>query len=125
MPQTVLCKVINCTNRFDTGRQSLTRLAAFIAECNCFQIELSKAYGQTDWKEDIKKMMLTAGLMKRETVFIFSDTQVKKFFIISLKIQLLYYFLRTLDKDRIVSGRSQQHVKFWRRPQYLSTRRVG
>ncbi|CAG9819626.1 unnamed protein product [Phaedon cochleariae] len=60
-----------------SGRQSLTRLAAFITEFNCFQIELSKAYGSIDWKDDIKNLMLTAGLMKRETVFLFSDTQIK------------------------------------------------
>ncbi|XP_074037842.1 dynein axonemal heavy chain 1 isoform X2 [Leptinotarsa decemlineata] len=60
-----------------SGRQSLTRLSAFIAEFNCFQIELSKAYGLTDWKDDVKNIMLTAGLMKRETVFLFSDTQIK------------------------------------------------
>lgn len=49
-----------------------------MAEYNCFQIELSKTYGPTDWKEDIKNVMLSAGLNKRETVFIFSDTQVSK-----------------------------------------------
>ncbi|XP_060531534.1 dynein axonemal heavy chain 1-like [Cylas formicarius] len=60
-----------------SGRQSLTRLAAFIQEFGCFQIELTKAYGPTDWREDIKNLMLTAGLQKRETVFLFSDTQIK------------------------------------------------
>lgn len=66
------------------GRQSLTRLASFIAEFNCFQIELTKAYGQSDWKDDIKNLMLTAGLMKRESVFIFSDTQVRHFILSSI-----------------------------------------
>ncbi|KAJ8971587.1 hypothetical protein NQ317_002870 [Molorchus minor] len=60
-----------------SGRQSLTKLAAFMTEFNCFQIELTKAYGQSDWRDDIKTLMLTAGLQKRETVFLFSDTQIK------------------------------------------------
>ncbi|XP_017768545.1 PREDICTED: dynein heavy chain 1, axonemal-like [Nicrophorus vespilloides] len=60
-----------------SGRQSLTRLAAHIGEFYCFQIELSKAYSLFDWKEDIKGLMLKAGLHKRETVFLFSDTQIK------------------------------------------------
>lgn len=59
------------------GRQSLTRLSSFMAEFACFQIELTKAYGAYDWREDVKKLMLNAGLQRRETVFLFSDTQVK------------------------------------------------
>ncbi|KAJ8922597.1 hypothetical protein NQ315_007628 [Exocentrus adspersus] len=60
-----------------SGRQSLTRLSAFIAEFGCFQIELSTAYGGTDWRDDMKNLMLSAGLKKHETVFLFSDTQIK------------------------------------------------
>ncbi|KAH1020081.1 hypothetical protein HUJ04_009807 [Dendroctonus ponderosae] len=60
-----------------SGRQSLTRLASFMAEFACFQIELTKAYGAYDWREDVKKLMLNAGLQRRETVFLFSDTQIK------------------------------------------------
>ncbi|XP_054262356.1 dynein axonemal heavy chain 1-like [Macrosteles quadrilineatus] len=61
-----------------SGRQSLTRLATYMAESTCFQIELSKTYGSSEWKEDIKGLMLRAGLYNKETVFLFSDTQIKK-----------------------------------------------
>lgn len=47
-----------------------------MAEYRAFQIELSKAYGQTEWRDDIKSLMLDAGLYSRETVFLFSDSQV-------------------------------------------------
>jgi len=62
-----------------SGRQSLTRLAAHIADFTCFQIELSKNYGMTEWRDDLKKVMLQAGLESKATVFLFSDTQVCDF----------------------------------------------
>ena len=47
------------------------------AEYDCFQIELSKNYGVAEWREDLKKFMLAAGLNNSQTVFLFSDTQIK------------------------------------------------
>jgi dynein heavy chain, axonemal len=46
------------------------------AEYDCFQIELSKNYGMSEWREDLKKVMLDAGLKNAQTVFLLSDTQV-------------------------------------------------
>nr|XP_022908003.1 dynein heavy chain 1, axonemal-like [Onthophagus taurus] len=60
-----------------SGRQSLTRLSAYMSDYACFQIELTSAYSGTDWKDDIKGVMLQAGLYNSATVFLFSDTQIK------------------------------------------------
>ncbi|XP_060621830.2 dynein axonemal heavy chain 1 [Anolis sagrei] len=60
-----------------SGRQSLTKLASHIADYECFQIELSKNYGISDWREDIKKIMLKAGLQSLPITFLFTDTQIK------------------------------------------------
>ena len=39
-------------------------------------MELSKNYGTVEWREDLKKVMMKAGLEDTSTVFLFSDTQV-------------------------------------------------
>ncbi|XP_068576471.1 dynein axonemal heavy chain 1 [Cebidichthys violaceus] len=60
-----------------SGRQSLTKLASYMSHCECFQIELSKNYSQTEWREDIKSIMLKAGLENQQITFLFVDTQIK------------------------------------------------
>uniref|UniRef100_A0A8D3C1H3 Dynein, axonemal, heavy chain 1 n=1 Tax=Scophthalmus maximus TaxID=52904 RepID=A0A8D3C1H3_SCOMX len=60
-----------------SGRQSLTKLASHMSEYECFQIELAKNYGQTEWREDIKGIMLKAGLQNQQITFLFVDTQIK------------------------------------------------
>lgn len=46
------------------------------SEYECFQIELSKNYGHTEWREDIKNIMFKAGLQNQQITFLFVDTQV-------------------------------------------------
>ncbi|XP_069036813.1 dynein axonemal heavy chain 3 isoform X3 [Lepisosteus oculatus] len=60
-----------------SGRQSATKLATFINDFELFQIELTKNYGTSDWRDDLKRVMLKAGAEGKSTVFLFSDSQIK------------------------------------------------
>ncbi|KAJ3222973.1 Dynein heavy chain 7, axonemal [Clydaea vesicula] len=61
-----------------SGRQSLTRLAAFISQYEIFQIEISKSYGKVEWRDDLKKILRMAGSENKKSVFLFPDTQIKE-----------------------------------------------
>eukprot|EP00842_Homolaphlyctis_polyrhiza_P003881 jgi/Hompol1/4494/HPOL_003652-RA len=61
-----------------SGRQSLTRLSAFIMQYDVFQIEISKSYSRVEWRDDLKKILLMTGVDNLKTVFLFPDTQIKE-----------------------------------------------
>ncbi|KAM6240342.1 dynein axonemal heavy chain 9 isoform 3-T3 [Spheniscus humboldti] len=59
-----------------SGKQSLTRLAAFISNLEVFQITLRKGYGIPDLKADLANQYLKAGVKNIGTVFLMTDAQV-------------------------------------------------
>ena len=59
-----------------SGRASLTKLASFIVGYNLNQVEIVKGYTLVDWKEDIKKILMLAGIMDKPITFLFSDVQI-------------------------------------------------
>jgi len=59
-----------------SGKQSLTRLAAFIGGCEIFSIKLTSSYNITDWKEDLRTVYMKTGVKAIPTVFLFTDQQI-------------------------------------------------
>uniref|UniRef100_A0A8W7PMI7 AAA+ ATPase domain-containing protein n=1 Tax=Anopheles coluzzii TaxID=1518534 RepID=A0A8W7PMI7_ANOCL len=59
-----------------SGKQSITRLAAFAAGCEIFEIVLSRGYNETSFREDLKTLFLQVGVRNVKTCFIFKAAQI-------------------------------------------------
>ncbi|KAK5620023.1 Dynein heavy chain 10, axonemal [Crenichthys baileyi] len=59
-----------------SGKQSLTKLAAFTAGCEVFEITLSRGYNESNFREDLKTLYLKLGIENKKVVFLFTDAHV-------------------------------------------------
>uniref|UniRef100_A0A4W3JPZ5 Dynein axonemal heavy chain 11 n=1 Tax=Callorhinchus milii TaxID=7868 RepID=A0A4W3JPZ5_CALMI len=59
-----------------SGKQSLSRLAAYISSFEVFQITLKKGYGIQDLKVDLANLYIKTGARNLPTVFLLTDAQV-------------------------------------------------
>jgi dynein heavy chain, axonemal len=59
-----------------SGKQSLTRLAAFAAGCEIFEIKLSRGYNEQTFRDDLKVLYNKLGIENRKVVFLFGDQHV-------------------------------------------------
>jgi dynein heavy chain len=64
--------IINCSS----GKQSLARLASFTAGCVVFEIQLSRGYGEYEFREDLKNLFKLVGLENKKVVFLFTDAHI-------------------------------------------------
>ena len=49
---------------------------AFMSGMDCVQISISRGYGLNEFREDIMTLMIATGVEGKDTVFLFTDSQV-------------------------------------------------
>lgn len=59
-----------------SGKQSLSKLAAFISSLTVTQIQLRKGYGFSDLKNDLAVLYSKVGVKNVASMFLMTDSQV-------------------------------------------------
>lgn len=59
-----------------SGKQSLSKLAAYTAGCSVFEITLTRGYDEASFREDLKKLYTMLGVENKRVLFLFTDAHV-------------------------------------------------
>ena len=59
-----------------SGRQSLSKLATFISNYSLYQIEVSKGFNLSMWRDNLRECLMQCGVGGKQTTFLFCDTQI-------------------------------------------------
>ena len=61
-----------------SGKQSLTKLGAYCANQNIFQITISKTYNMNNLMDDIRAIYKTCGSLGQKLTFLFTEAEIKE-----------------------------------------------
>lgn len=59
-----------------SGRLSMAKISSWLCKYSIFTIELSKSYGTSEFKEDLKLLYSETGIKNQPTSFLFDDSQI-------------------------------------------------
>ncbi|XP_043285223.1 dynein axonemal heavy chain 10 [Venturia canescens] len=59
-----------------SGKQSVIKLAAFAADCETFEISLSRGYNDNSFREDMKRLYNIVGVEDKKIVFLFTAAHI-------------------------------------------------
>lgn len=60
----------------DSGRRSLTQIAAFMCKQSLFQPDVSQGYEFQNWREDVKTVLKASGGTGNNAIFLVSDNEI-------------------------------------------------
>jgi dynein heavy chain len=89
-----------------SGRQSLARLASFINDFECHQIEVIKNYQMRDFAKNVKESLIYAGLSSPVT-FLIVDTQI----IYPLMLEYINNILNSGDVPNLYQKEDMEEIK--------------
>lgn len=99
-----------------SGKQSVIRLASFAANCQVFEINLSRGYNENMFRDDLKRLYNIIGVENKKIVFLFTASHiVDESFLELINNMLMTGLVATLfsdeEKDIIISSCRDTAVK--------------